>query len=210
MSPTTSRTNCLVGSSDGTWHDEGRNKRSGWLGIRWLVKIFNYKNPKSKAHNGAWMMHEYNLVANDIKQPKRKRRLDDEEEGDDGMDKNSKRSMGDQLAISTIARFVNATTNNNGDEHRSLDGADAPEDQPLLTDDAYSFGADDILSTEPFDSNGALRQRRIVGNGEEMALDNDYFHSVVQELLCEEAIASCNSEMRLQSVDSLGFVELVD
>ncbi|CAK7338409.1 unnamed protein product [Dovyalis caffra] len=31
----------------------------------------------------------------------------------------------------------------------SLDGADAPEDQLLLTDDTYSFKADDILSTGP-------------------------------------------------------------
>ncbi|CAK7338392.1 unnamed protein product [Dovyalis caffra] len=177
MSLTTSRTNRQVGSFGDTWHDEGRNKWSEWLGIQWLVKIFNYKNPKSKAQNGAWMMHEYNLVANDIvstptttvachlrkKQPKRKRQLDDEEKGDDDMDKNCKRS-------------TEATTNSNSDKHLSLDGADAPKDQlqyynMLLTDD--------ILSTEPSDSNDALRQRQIVGNGEEMALDDDYFHYVI-------------------------------
>ncbi|CAK7338410.1 unnamed protein product [Dovyalis caffra] len=115
MSPTTSRTNHQVGSSGGTWHDEGRYKRSGWLGIQWVVKTFNYKNPKSKARNGAWMMHEYDLVANDIvgtptvtvvcrlrkKQPGRKRRLDDEEESDDDMDKNCKRSTCDRVAMST-------------------------------------------------------------------------------------------------------------
>ncbi|CAK7327762.1 unnamed protein product [Dovyalis caffra] len=120
MKQSAPRTHRQVGSSAGTWHDEGRNKRCEWLGIQWLVKIFTYENPKSTTQNGAWMMHEYSLLPNDIvgtptatvvcrlrkKKPKRKRGLDNEEEGDDDMAKNRKRSKADQLAISTTAVSV--------------------------------------------------------------------------------------------------------
>ncbi|CAK7324031.1 unnamed protein product [Dovyalis caffra] len=217
MSPTTSRTNRLVGSSDGTWHDERRNKRSGWLGIR--VACQDIQLQESQIQGSEWCLDDARIqtlllmilsALYSKKQPKRKRQLDDEEEGDDGMDKNNKRFTGDRLAMSTtvVSMSVNpphgllpdhdndaigpleleqeAATNNNGDEHRSLDGADAPEDQPLLTDDAYSFVADDILSIEPFDSNGALRQHRIVGNGEEMALDDDYFRSLFESFYAKK------------------------
>ncbi|CAK7327746.1 unnamed protein product [Dovyalis caffra] len=230
MKQSAPRTHRQVGSSAGTWHDEGRNKRCEWLGIQWLVKIFTYENPKSTIQNGAWMMHEYSLLPNDIvgtptttvvcrlrkKKPKRKRQLDDEEESDDDMDKNRKRSKADQLAISTITVSLSvnpphsllpdlgndafspfeleqeAATNDNNDEHLLLDSADdllcEPEDHlqyynRLLTDD--------MLLTEPSNSdsesiNHALGQHQTVCI-EEMSLDEDDIHSLIQELICEEA-----------------------
>ncbi|CAK7338418.1 unnamed protein product [Dovyalis caffra] len=199
MSPIISRTNRQVGSSGGTWQDEGRNKRSGWLENS--VACQDIQLQESQIQGSECTPTATIVCRLRKKKPKRKRQLDYEEED---MDKNCKRSMGDRLAMSTtfVSVSVNpphsllpdhendaileqdAATNNNSDEHLSLDGADAPEDQlqyynMLLTDD--------ILSTEPSDSNDALRQRQIVGNGEEMALDDDYFHSIIQELLCEEA-----------------------